>query len=231
MSLATNLVYNNRFATKKINAEQVGAETASAWTLAIKVLHRSAYAVYEYCENNGLRIDDNSINKNEVFEDLKRILTKIGDVNGRKLYANETAVNLIIGYAGKRANKDSDELKDVLADIREKKKATEEAEGEELETLNAELDELEERKKALIEAPDNRFKQATITSDNAFRLEVEHLCARAIIEQNAKSLAELDAEDAARDAARKAKNKARKAAKRLAEKAAKAAEAEATANA
>ena len=126
MSLATNLVYNNRFATKKINAEQVGAETASAWTLAIKVLHRSAYAVYEYCENNGLRIDDNSINKNEVFEDLKRILAKIGDVNGRKLYANETAVNLIVGYAGKRANKDSDELKNILADIREKKKAIEE---------------------------------------------------------------------------------------------------------
>lgn len=214
MSLATNLVYNNRFATKKINAEQIGAEDASAWTLSVKVLHRSAYKVYEYCENNGLRIDDNTVDKTEIFDDLRRILAKIGEVNGHKLYANETAVNLIIGYAGKRANKDSAELSTVLSDIREKKKAIEEAEGEELEELETELEALEEQKKALIDAPDNRFKQATMTSDNAFRLEVEHLCARAISEQNAKSLAELDAEEEERKARRKAAAKARKAKKK-----------------
>lgn len=213
-ALANNLVYNNRFATKKINAEQVTAETASAWALAIKVLHHSAYKVYEYCENNCLRVEDDTVDKTEVYSDFKRLLNHIGDVNGHKLYANESAINLIISYAGKRTNKDSDELTTVLSDIREKKKAIDDTEGEELETLKADLEALEEQKKALLEAPDNRLKQPTRTSDTAFRLEVEHLCARAISDQKAKSSAELDAEEEARKEARKAKAKARKAAKK-----------------
>jgi hemerythrin-like domain-containing protein len=58
-----------------------------------------------------------------------------------------------------------------------------------------------------------RIKQPTRTTSNAFRLDVEHYLARAITGQLAKTLEELDAEDADRKAKRAAAAKARKAKK------------------
>ena len=61
-TLANALVYNNRFATQKLNAEQLSPETFAEWKNLITALHRSAYSVYAQCENNGMKAEDAIIN-------------------------------------------------------------------------------------------------------------------------------------------------------------------------
>jgi hypothetical protein len=219
-ALINALVENNRYASVKLNAEQISAESFKAWNDKIKALHRSAYAVYEYCENNALVTEDASVNKSPVFDALREILAFIGDVKGHKLYANDALVVAIIGYAGKRGNKDSNALADVIGEIKfENDKLARENKapnGKEdyIASIEARIAELEGRKAELLAQPDNRIKKPTMTSLTTFRSDVERIIARAIVGQKAKSLEELDAEEAARKEARKAAAKARKAAKK-----------------
>lgn len=213
------LVLNNRFANVKISAEQLSAESFSNWRSLISDLHRAAYKVYALCENSGMKAESDTIDKTEVFDVLRYILGVIGDVNGHKLYANAEAAIAIISYAGKRANVDAPELqlcKSRIVNTRKELRLAESLNGLDpnyISNLKSNLEKLEEEKATLMATADMCHKLPTKTTDNAFRMDVEHFLARIITGQLAKTLEELDAEEAARREARKAAAKARKAAK------------------
>ena len=216
-NLQNVLVYNNRFANVKISAEQLSAESFAEWKTLVSNLHRAAYKVYSLCENNGLKAESSSVDKSEVFDCIRSILEVVGEVNSHKLYANAETAIAIIGYAGKRANVDAPELQLCKSRITNAKKELKLSEGlngisaDYISNLNQNLATLEAEKETLMATADMCHKQPTKTSDNAFRLEVEHFFARVITGQLAKTLEELDAEEAARKEARKASAKARKA--------------------
>lgn len=222
-TLVDALVYNNRFATAKLNAEQLGAENFGVWKNLVNDLHRKAYTIYTQCENNGLKVEDSAVNKTEVFDCIRAILTAIGEVNEHKLYANEESAIAIIGYAGKRGNADSPELQycdSRIRGLRNEIKAYEklnvqnaEYKAQKLAEMNEQLEKLQEDKKGLLATADMRIKQPTMTTESAFRLDIEHLFARAIVGQMAKSLEQLDKEAEERKKARQEKAKARKQAK------------------
>ena len=222
-ALVDALVFNNRFANKSVDGEQITAEGLSAWKGLVDKLHRAAYSAYVVCENSGLKAESNDIDKTEIFNAIREILANIGEVNSHKMYANAEMAVAVIGYSGKRANKDAPELQFCLSQIRNKQNeiadyeklnvADAEHKANTLAEMNATLAELESKKDEMLKKPDMRVKQPTRTSSNAFRLDVEHFLARAITGQLAKSLEELDAEDAERKARRAEAAKARKAKK------------------
>jgi hypothetical protein len=223
-ALVDALVFNNRFANKSVDGEQITAEGLSAWKVLVEKLHRAAYSAYVVCENSGLKAESNDIDKTEIFNAIREILTEIGEVNSHKMYANAEMAIAVIGYSGKRANKDAPELQYCISCIRNKQKEISDYEklnvgdneykAKKLAEMNATLEKLEDEKATLIKTADMRIKQPTRTTANAFRLDVEHFLARAITGQLAKTLAELDAEDAERKAKRAAAAKARKANKK-----------------
>lgn len=225
-ALADALVYNNRFFTKKVQGDQIGAEALAVWKKSVDTLHRAAYAAYEKCENSHGAVDTTTVDKTDIFNALRPLLAMIGNVNEHRMYANAEMAILMIGYAGKRGADKSDALKDCENRISHKKAEISsyeklnvtdaEYKATRLAELNAQLETLQAEKDALIDAPDNRKAKPTRTSPESFRLDAEHLFARAITGQMAKSLAELDAEDAARAEARKARSAARRAAKKAA---------------
>ena len=211
-ALVDALVYNNRFASVKVDGDQIGVEAFSAWKALVEKLHRAAYKAYVVCENSGLKAESNSIDKTEIFDVIREILATIGTVNEHKMYANAEMAIAMISYSGKRANKDSGELQFCLSRIRNLKKeisdyealnvTDEEFKANKLAEMRKSLEVLEEEKSALLKTADMRIKQPTRTTANAFRLDVEHFLARAITGQLAKTPAELDAEDAERKAKR-----------------------------
>jgi len=213
------LTNNNRYANIRLNADQLGAENLKVWSALVNDLHSAAYSVYALCENNGLTVESDSVDKSAVYNAVRVILAAIGVVNGHKLCANEELVTLIIGYAGKRANSDSPELQLCLSKIRNRQKELAEYENtkgvnpETIQNLRNEIEKLTEEKKALIDSPDNRIRVATRSTANAFRLEVEHRLARAISDQKAKTWEELEAEAEAKRKERRAKTAAKKAQK------------------
>lgn len=223
-ALVDALVFNNRFANKSVDGEQITAEGLSSWKGLVDKLHRAAYNAYVVCENSGLKAESNDIDKTEIFNAIREILTDIGEVNSHKMYANAEMAVAVIGYSGKRANKDAPELQFCISRIRNKQKEISDYEkmnvtdaeykAQVLADMNATLEALEEEKTALLKTADMRIKQPTRTSSNAFRLDVEHFLARAITGQLAKTLEELDAEDAERKAKRAEAAKKRKANKK-----------------
>ena len=213
------LVYNNRFANIKLSAKQLDAKDFKAWTALINTLHKEAYSVYETCENSDLKVESTSVNKDALYVAIRNILTEIGDVNGHKLYATEEFATALVGYAGKRANSDSPALQLCLSKIRNNNNLLNQyaklngVNPEAIAKLEEELSVLEAEKSALLEQADNRIKAPTRTSENAFRLDVEHYLARTIAGQQAKSWEELEAEAEERRKARREATKAKKAAK------------------
>ena len=222
-ALVDTLVFNNRFASKSVDGEQITAEGLSTWKGLVDKLHRAAYSAYVVCENSGLKAESNDIDKTEIFNAIREILATIGEVNSHKMYANAEMAVAVIGYSGKRANKDAPELQYCVSRIRNKQQeiskyeelsvADAEYKATKLAEMNESLAALIEEKNTLIKTADMRIKQPTRTSASTFRLDVEHFLARAITGQLAKSLAELDAEDAERKAKRAEAAKARKAKK------------------
>lgn len=218
-NLQNILMLNNRFASTKISAEQLSAESFASWKTLVSNLHRAAYKVYALCENNGMKAESTSVDKSDVFDALRAILEAIGDVNEHKVYANAESAIAIISYAGKRANVDAPELqlcKSRITNIKKELRLAESLNGLDpnyISNLKSNLEKLEEDKATLMATADMCYKQPTKTTDNAFRLDVEHFLARIVTGQLAKTLEELDAEEAERKAARKAAAKARKAAK------------------
>ena len=225
-ALVDAIVFNNRFANKSVNGEQITAEALSAWQTLVEKLHRAAYSAYVVCENSGLKAESADIDKTEIFNAIRELLATVGEVNSHKMYANAEMAVAVIGYSGRRANKDAPELQYCLSRIRNLKneiKAYEqmnvsdtEYKATKLAEMNESLEALEDEKTELLATADMRIKQPTRTSSNAFRLDVEHFLARAITGQLAKTLAELDAEEAERAEKRKAAAKARKNAKKSA---------------
>lgn len=222
-ALVDAIVFNNRFANKSVNGEQITAEAFSAWQTLVEKLHRAAYSAYVVCENSGLKAESNDIDKTEIFNAIREILADIGEVNSHKMYANAEMAITVIGYAGKRGDKKAPELQycesrisNLRTEIRkyEELNVTDaEYKANRLAEMNANLEELLEEKKSLIDTPDMKIAQPTRTNEKKFRLEVEHFLARAITGQLAKTLEELDAEDAERKAKRAEAAKARKAKK------------------
>lgn len=219
-TIANLLVYNNRFANAKLTADQMGAESFDQWKNLVSALHRAAYKVYALCENNGMKASDSTVDKSEIYDCVRVILNNaIGEVKGHKLYANEETAIAIIGYAGRRGNVDAPELQlcnSRISNAKKEIKLAQEINGlnpEYIPALEKQLAELEEEKAELLATADMRYKQPTMTSSNAFRLDIEHYFARVISGQLAKTLEELDAEEAARKEARKSASKARKAKK------------------
>lgn len=214
------LVLNNRFANVRITANQLGAEGLKDWNALLDGLHSAAYSVYVLCENNGLTVESNSVDKSAVFSAIREIFAIIGEVNGHKLIANEELATLIIGYAGKRANSDSPELQLCLSRLRNRQRELADAEKyngvnpDFIKMVKEEIEKLDEEKSALLAQPDNRIKKATRTTTSAFRLEVEHRIARAISAQKAKSWEELEAEAEAKRKERRAKTKEKQAQKK-----------------
>lgn len=218
INLADALVYNNRFANVKLTAEQLSPASFATWKTLVEALHKASYKVYADCENNGLKAESTSVDKTEVFNAIRDILAVVGDINGRKVYANAETAIAIISYAGKRANVDAPELQLVKSRIslaRRELKQTEQFNSankeQNIANITARISELEAEKSTLMATVDMCHKQPTKTSDSAFRLEVEHFFARVIAGQLAKTPEELEAEELARKEARKASAKARKA--------------------
>ena len=218
-TLAEALVYNNRFATAKITAEQLGAENFATWKQLVSALHRAAYSVYVQCENSGMKVESTSVDKSAIYDNIRIVLNALGEVNGRKLYANEETAIALVSYAGRRGNVDAPELQYCISCISNAKKElalAEQINGYNPEAIKALKERIETRtaeKSELLATADMRYKQPTKTSESAFRLDLEHYLARVIVGQLAKTLEELDAEELARKEARKAKAKARKQAK------------------
>ncbi len=214
------LTNNNRYASVRLTADQLGAECLKDWNTMLDNLHSAAYSVYVACENNNLTADSDSVNKSEVYSALRTILSVIGEVNGHKLCANEELATLIISYSGKRANSDSPELQLCLSRLRNRQRELADAEKyngvnpDFIKMVKEEIEKLDEEKSALLAQPDNRIKKPTRTSTSAFRLEVEHRLARAISDQQAKSWEELEAEAEAKRKERRAKTAAKKQAKK-----------------
>lgn len=214
------LVLNNRFANVHMTAEQLGAEGLKDWNALLDSMHSAAYSIYALCENNGLTVESNSVDKSAVFSAIHEIFAIIGEINGHKLVANEEIATLIIGYAGKRANSDSPELQLCLSRLRNRQRELADAEKFNgvnpvfIKTVKEEIEKLQEEKSALLASPDNRIKAPTRTTASAFRLEVEHRLARAISDQQAKSWEELEAEAEAKRKERRAKTAAKKQAKK-----------------
>lgn len=200
-SLVDGLVYNNRFANIKVSSNQIGDEDMKVWKTLIADLHKSAYSIYELCENNNLQADSSEVDKSAVFAALRPIMAELGEVNGHRMLANEELAVLVVGYAGKRGNSDSPDLQFCLSKLRNRQqelakyKKTNGVNPEAIQNLEDEIETLEQEKKALLEAPDNRIKKPTRTTANSFRLEVEHRIARAIENQQAMSWEALEARD------------------------------------
>ena len=217
------ITYNNRFASEKLNAEQIGAENLKAWKTLVEALHKNSYDVYCKCECDNATVDTTGVDLSPIFDALRPILARIGEVNGHKLVANGELATLMIGYAGKRGNSDSPELQLTNSMLKNRKAEYREFEKTQgvnpavLTELQKTIDELEEKRKTLLAEPDNRVKTATRTTASSFRLEVEHRLARLITEQQAKTWAQLEAEAEERRKARRAATKAKKQAKKQAE--------------
>lgn len=211
------LVLNNRFANVRITADQIGAEGLKEWSTLLDSLHKAAYSVYALCESNNMTADSDSVDKSEVYSVLHTILSVIGDVKGHKFRANEELATLIISYSGKRANSDSPELQLCLSRLRNRQRELTEAQKyngvnpDFIKMVKEEIERLNEEKSALLAQPDSRIKVPTRTTENAFRLEVEHRLARAISDQRAKSWEQLEAEAEALRLERRGKTAAKKA--------------------
>lgn len=219
--IADALVFNNRFANVRLNAEQIGAESLKNWKDLMSKLHTAAYNVYVYCENNGLRTEDKQVDRTALCDALRIMLHNgVGEVQGHKLYINDAIITLIVGYAGKRGNKDDDKVKALTEEISKLTKAINAVDGmagvnpEYVAELKAKKTAKMEEKSELLKEVDMRIKQPTMTTFATFCLDVEHAIARAISGQLAKSPEELAAEAEARRQARREKEKARKAAKK-----------------
>ena len=220
-ALVEALVYNNRFASAKIDGEQIGVTNFAEWKKLVNDLHRSAYKVYVQCENSGMLAESNSVDKTEVFNCIRAILAFIGDVNEHKLVANAESAVAIIGYSGRRGNVDAPELQFCISRLNNAKREYSNYESlnvddesykqNKLADMKKSIDALQEEKSQLLATADMRYKQPTKTTLNSFRLDVEHFFARVISGQLAKTLEELDAEEEARRVARNQRAKARKA--------------------
>ena len=220
-ALVEALVYNNRFASAKIDGEQIGITNFAEWKKLVNDLHRSAYKVYVQCENSGMLAESNSVDKTEVFNCIRAILAFIGDVNEHKLVANAESAVAIIGYSGRRGNVDAPELQFCISRLNNAKREYSNYESlnvddesykqNKLADMKKSIDALQEEKSQLLATADMRYKQPTKTTLNSFRLDVEHFFARVISGQLAKTLEELDAEEEARRVARNQRAKARKA--------------------
>lgn len=219
-ALVDCIVDNNRFATRKLTAEQLGAENFRIWKELIADLHKVAYLAYSDCENNDLAVDNPNIDLNPVFDKLRAILAEFGEINGHKVCANAELATLIIGYSGKRGNVDSPELQFCLSKIRNRQQELAKYENtngvnpEAIENLKAEIESLQDEKAELLASPDNRIKKPTRATADSFRLEVEHRLGRLIADQKAKSWEELEAEAEAKRKERRAKTKAKAKAKK-----------------
>ena len=200
-ALVEALTYNNRFASVKVDGEQIGVANFAEWKKLVNDLHRSAYKVYAQCENSGMLAESESVDKTEVFNCIRAILAFIGDVNEHKLVANAESAIAIISYSGRRGNVDAPELQLCISRLNNAKR-----EYSKYESLNVKDESYKQNKLA-----DMRHKQPTRTSSNSFRLDTEHFFARVINGQLAKTLEELDAEEEARRVARNKRAKARKA--------------------
>lgn len=218
-TIANCLVYNNRFANAKLNAEQLSPDSLKEWTDAVASLHKSAYSVAVKCENEQVKLENPTIDKGELYESIRTALAIIGEVNGHRLHSNDAIATLIVGYANRRANADSPALQLVNSRINNNKRLlavyekTAGVDPASIQNIKDEIETLENERATLLSEADNRHKVVTRTSANAFRLDVEHLFARIITDQSAKTWEELEAEKAARNAERRAKAKARKAKK------------------
>ena len=216
-TIANCLVYNNRFASAKLNAEQLSPDTLKEWTDSITSMHKAAYSVAVKCENEQVKLENPTIDKGELYAAIRTTLAIIGEVNGHKLYANDAIATLIVGYANRRANEDSPALQLVKSKISNNKRLlavyekTNGVNPDSIQSIKDEIDTLTNERDALIAEADNRHKVVTRTSAAAFRLDVEHLFARIITEQAAKTWEQLEAEAEARKAERNARAKARKA--------------------
>ena len=220
-ALVEALVYNNRFASAKVDGEQIGITNFAEWKKLVNDLHRSAYKVYVQCENSGMLAESNSVDKTEVFNCIRAILAFIGDVNEHKLVANAESAVAIIGYSGRRGNVDAPELQFCISRLNNAKREysnyeslnvdNESYKQNKLADMKKSIDALQEEKSQLLATADMRYKQPTKTTLNSFRLDVEHFFARVISGQLAKTLEELDAEEEARRVARNQRAKARKA--------------------
>lgn len=218
MSTISNcLVHNNRFASARLNAEQLNPDTLKEWTDSIAAMHKAAYSIAVKCENEQVKLENPTIDKSELYAAIKSALSLIGKVNGHKLYANDAIATLVVGYSNRRANADSPELQLINSRINNNKRLlaiyekTAGVNADTIANLKNEIDTLTNERTDLIAKADSRHKIVTRTSTNAFRLDVEHLFARIISEQQAKTWEELEAEDIERKAARAARAKARKA--------------------
>lgn len=223
MSISTSIVFNNRFASAKLTADQIGDELLKNWLDAVKNLHKAAYSVAVKCENLPNN-DTSAVDKTVLFSSIRAILDIVGNVNGHKLTANDHMATLIIGYANRRGNCDSPELQLTLSRISNARKTlaiyekTAGVNPASIEEVKTQLAELEEHKTALLQQADNRHKVVTRTSINNFRLDVEHLIARIITEQQAKTWEELEQEAEERRKARREKTKQKKNANKNANK-------------
>ena len=121
-TLANALVYNNRFATAKITADQLGAENFATWKKLVMGLHRAAYSVYVQCENSGMKVESTTVDKSAIYDGIRVVLNALGEIKGHKLYANEETAIALVGYAGRRGNVDAPELQYCISCISNAKK-------------------------------------------------------------------------------------------------------------
>lgn len=219
--LCENLRYFKRRISVKTNAS-LTAEDVKLWSNRIKMMLDEAYKIYFDCYTNGTTVENAKVDFTPVFDELKKLYGYIGDVTERKLYIDDKAAIIIVGYSHKATSEKSDELIEAENALKAAKADLEDATEENLAELTEKVEDAKVKVRELVKVADNKTPLETKQSENAFIVAVENYLAGAICGQAIKTPAELDAEAEARKEARKAKNKARRAEKRQAEKAAKA---------
>ena len=223
-NLSVILSANNRQKSVKVTAQQISPEDFKLWTGAVAQLHEVAYKVYSAREDQGLRDENSAVDLTPVYEKLRTVLSLIGEVNGSRLFASADSVNQVIAKSGNpNGNKDSEALLSLISEYNAENavlRTYQKYNGVSAETITAketQVEDLKTRIAALKKVDGNRIAQPKPVSPNVFRLEVEHMLARAIDEQNAKTWEEVQAEIAERKAARNKKANQRKKDKRARE--------------
>lgn len=219
-ALIDSLVENNRFASKKLTADHIGADNFNTWKSLVSALQNEAYHIYCKCENDNLAEETKHLNLDGVFNAIRDIFNEFGEINGHKIKPTAEFATLIIGYSGKRANSDAPELQLCASRIKNRQaelkllKATNGVNPDAIAHVEAEIEALNAEKAVLLATPDMRTKAPTRAAADTFRLEVEHRFARLISDQKAKTWEELEAEKEAARQARRAKTAEKKAAKK-----------------
>lgn len=206
--IAQALADNRNYKNARINANILGSVSeARKWQSAVKTLRLQAYNIYKHnhdAMSNATNVKP--INLNKFYDDIRKVLELIGDVNGFKLNANNCAQAIIAVSAKIKTIDITPEMAHAHNEKSLAKKALKNAmTDEEIKEAETNLDKWTEEVETLESEPGNCKKIFDVQSETAFIKSVEILLGDAITKQSMRTVEDIQAEIDAKKAERKAK--------------------------